>query len=377
VEDTYNLLARSMDRLLRALAQAADQPVEAWAATHTLSEYVRRREQSLKGGAGIDWSDPQARRTFLTQVVAAARRLLAEAERVLPTLAREAQAAVQEDLELLRALLAQDVEERPGSGGKPQAALKEGTARDRMPSATDPEQRHGHKSQSRRFDGHKGRVAVEPESQLVVDVEVLAGNAGDAEGALSQVERLERQRGCAVSSTLGDCAFGAGATRQAFAAAGRELIAKLPGQAERWEISKRRFTLLWEGEAVVGVSCPNAETTREYREGKDGSRTFFFGACCRRCPLRHKCLQGQGSRSVHIHPQEHLLERARQLQASEAGRTALRQRVVAEHVLARLARLGVSQARYFGREKTRMQWLFAATVVNLRWMWTWKARQAA
>jgi hypothetical protein len=73
VEDTFNLLARSMDRLLRALAEATAQPVALWAAEHELAEYVRRRDTSLKGAAAVDWTDAAARRRFLATVVGAAR----------------------------------------------------------------------------------------------------------------------------------------------------------------------------------------------------------------------------------------------------------------------------------------------------------------
>ena len=39
--------------------------------------------------------------------------------------------------------------------------------------------------------------------------------------------------------------------------------------------------------------------------------------------------------------------------------------MVAEHRLARLVQLGIRQARYFGRVKTRFQLYLAATVANL------------
>ena len=49
-----------------------------------------------------------------------------------------------------------------------------------------------------------------------------------------------------------------------------------------------------------------------------------------------------------------------------AGYDQYRQRrVVAEHRLARLEQLGIRQARYFGRVKTRFQLYLAATVANL------------
>lgn len=386
VEDTYNLLARSMDRLLRALADAAGQPVAHWAAQQDLAEYVRRRETSLKGEAAVDWTDAAARRRFLTTVVGAARRLLALAAAQLPGLAEAAARAVQAEVELLTALLAQDVVETPppdapcggSESGGPQVELRDGTVRDRLPSATDPEQRHGHKSASRKFTGHKGRIAVEPESQLIVDVEVLAGNAGDAAGALAQVERVETRLGQAVAETVGDCAFGGGATRQEFADAQRELRAKVPGPPERWAIGKHRFLFIWEGEVVTGVTCPGGHTTRDYTEKKAGGRVFTFGVECRRCPLRHKCVQsGKAgeSRTVQIHPQEHLLAAARTYQASPVGQATLRQRVGVEHALARLAALGMGQARYVGRGKTQWQLLLCAAVANFRWTENWRRRQ--
>ena len=50
---------------------------------------------------------------------------------------------------------------------------------------------------------------------------------------------------------------------------------------------------------------------------------------------------------------------------SEAFAGYRRQRVVVEHRLARLVQLGIRQARYFGRAKTRFQLYLAATVANL------------
>ena len=58
-----------------------------------------------------------------------------------------------------------------------------------------------------------------------------------------------------------------------------------------------------------------------------------------------------------------LFEAARAFQQSEAGRATLRERVAAEHSLARLGQLGIGQARYVGRKKTRFQLLLAATVI--------------
>ena len=68
---------------------------------------------------------------------------------------------------------------------------------------------------------------------------------------------------------------------------------------------------------------------------------------------------------MQLHPQEDLLQQARALQRSEAFGGYRQRRVVVEHRLARLVQLGIRQARYFGRAKTRFQLYLAATVANL------------
>ena len=93
----------------------------------------------------------------------------------------------------------------------------------------------------------------------------------------------------------------------------------------------------------------------------------FDGAVCGVCSLRPRCIAGSSGlgRTVQLHPQEALLQQARALQQSEAFAGYRQRRVVMEHRLARLVQLGVRQARYFGRLRTRFQLYLAATVANL------------
>jgi hypothetical protein len=371
VQDTYNLLGQGLLQLIRALAATQRQKPTEWAAAHALGRYVA---PSLKGSADLDWSDPDARNRFLTQIVADARRLL--------HLAGEAQAgedaaAIQEAAHLLRQLLLQDiVETPPGQGGDPgSAVLRQGTMEGRIPSATDPEQRHGRKSESHRFTGYKGAVATDRNSQILLDAEVLEGSAQDATGLLEQVERIERSTGERVAEAMGDCAYGSGETRQAFADAGRELVAKVP--------QERRNGGLYPKSAFVldllhdTVTCPAGHTLGKFTREKDGGKLFHFGARCRNCPLRPQCTTAERGRSVSVHPQEGMLQAARAYQESAEGRAHLRERVVVEHRLARLGQLGMGQARYLGRAKTRCQLLLLATIANLRRVWNWVQEQAS
>lgn len=59
--------------------------------------------------------------------------------------------------ETLSQVLLQDIDRDDEDG----PTLHDGVAKGRMPSAHDPEVRHGHKSASKRFDGHKAQIAVD------------------------------------------------------------------------------------------------------------------------------------------------------------------------------------------------------------------------
>ena len=326
---------------------------------------------SIKEESAIDWSDKRARAGLLATIVADADRLLGlsrQAQEALPEGSPERQGIVAA-AELLGQLLLQDVE-RTGDG----ISLKDVVSKDRMMSVHDPEMRHGHKSSSRRFDGHKAAIVVDTDSQLITAVEVLPGNAPDNLGALELVERSEANTGVPVAEALGDAAYGDGDTRQAFADAGRTLIARVPGRPNRTHFPKEDFRIDLEAGTCT---CPAGKVTRKLlpagkRTGSTG-RTHrlqafqFDAAVCGACPLRPQCVAGSSGkgRTVQLHPQEALLQQARALQQSEIFAGYRQRRVVVEHRLARLVQLGIRQARYFGRVKTKFQLYLAATVANL------------
>ena len=368
VKDTYNLLSDGIIQVVRALAMLDGAKVEEWAKERG---FERHFGSSVKGEAAVNWDNEKARRAFLHGIVA-------DADRVLE-MARQYQAGdpegsvrrrgVIEAAGLLGQLLLQDVE-REGDG----TSLKEGVSRDRIVSVHDPEMHHGHKSRSNRFDGHKAAVAVDTDSQLITAVDVLPGNARDSVGALELVEQSEDNTGVKVEETIGDCAYGDGATRQAFAEAERILIAKVPGRPNKTHFPKEDFEIDLESGTCT---CPAGQITRRVsivtRRTDSLGRTHqaqgfrFHGATCGKCQLRSACVaaaKGKG-RTVTLHPQEALLQQARALQHSEAFAEYRKRRQVAEHRLARLVQLGIRQARYLGRAKTLFQLMMAATVANL------------
>jgi hypothetical protein len=50
-------------------------------------------------------------------------------------------------------------------------------ATDRVISTVDPHAQHGHKTSARGFDGYKGYLAIDPDSEIVTATEVTAANA--------------------------------------------------------------------------------------------------------------------------------------------------------------------------------------------------------
>ena len=73
VQDTCNLLADGIVKLLRALAQLKGINVGQWA---KIQGYHRYLGSSIKGEAAIDWSDRRARQALLAEIVGDADRLL-------------------------------------------------------------------------------------------------------------------------------------------------------------------------------------------------------------------------------------------------------------------------------------------------------------
>jgi len=356
VKDTVNMLADGIALVGRALALPAGETVEAWAEREGYSRYVT--EPSVKGALDIDWENRQQRAQALASVVADADRLLEQVRVRRGELAADTpgDASLVAAAGRLSRVLAQDIERKEQG-----PVLREGVAPDRMPAIHDPQARHGRKSKSNRFVGHKAHIAVDTDSQLVTAVDILPGNAPDAEQALALVEQTEDNTGCEVELTIADCAYGSGPTRQAFEAEDRPLVAKVPAMTNRGRFPKTDFTINLEAGTCT---CPAGQVSVELRGTKQ--RSFqFASAVCGACPLRPKCVRGQGGRTVHVHPQERLIQAARAFQHSPPFKECQRRRQVVEHRLARLMQLGMRQARYVGRPKTLFQLAMASAVANL------------
>ena len=151
------------------------------------------------------------------------------------------------------------------------------------------------------------------------------------------------------------------------------MLAKVPQETSRNGLyPKSAFVIDLEHNTVT---CPAGHTATTFTTTEAGGKTFGFGSVCADCPLRAACTNAKTGRSVSVHPQEAMLQEARAYQKTPEGRARLRERVVIEHRLARLGQLGIGQARYVSRQKTRFQLMLACAIANFRWTWNWEADQ--
>lgn len=314
----------------------------------------------------------------------------------------ELEAAVSQAGELLATLLGQDLD--TCEDGVFRIARR--VAKDRIISTVDPEARHGHKTATRGFDGYKGHVAIDPDSEIITATVVTAGNTGDAasaagllaeelatpaapEGsevkdagpAVAEKDTGEGHASPAIEAGEGleaggtgdpaalavyeDAAYGAGALLVELEAAGATVMVKVqPPVAPGGRYTKGCFII---DTGAGTVTCP-AKVTVPIRVAKDGGCTAAFGAVCTACPLAEQCTASKAGRTVTVSRYEAELVRARETQKDPACSQEYRAaRPKVERKIGHLMRRkhGGRRARVRGRAKADADLSLLAAALNI------------
>jgi hypothetical protein len=240
-------------------------------------------------------------------------------------------------------------------------------APERIISTVDPDARHGHKTKARSFDGYKGHIAIDPDSELVTATGVTPGNAGDAAAAPDLLEAdLEAHESDADGplTVYGDAAYGSGELLGKLEVAGAELRIKVqPSVAPEGRFSKDDFVIDVEAGTV---SCPAGQVAH-LRPLATGAMARF-GAACATCPLVTRCTIDRRGRSIRLGPHEASLARAREARHDPAWLADYRAtRPKVERRIAQLVRRrhGGRRARVRGRPKVSADLSLLAAAVNL------------
>jgi transposase len=355
-QDTVTLLRGAIRGVLRACSPEL--------AVVVRSALARDDDYVAAGKPVCDWDDPQARE----QLVDA---LFRDGYRALGALrGRMLGPEVAQAAELLAAVIGQDIEETADG----RFIIAQGTAPDRVISVVDPQARHGHKSNARGFDGYKGHVAIDPDSEVVTAAEVGPANAGDAAMAPALLADLAAADGDpppdqATTSqapvVYGDAAYGTGALLAELDQRGITTMTKVAAPtAPAGHFTKQQFRIDLE---AGRVTCP-ARLQVPIIPARGGGGMARFGRACAVCPLASACTSSRAGRTITIHPQETRLQAARARQREPAWRADYRaHRPTVERKLAHLLRRrhGGRRARVRGRLRVAQDWRLLAAAVNL------------
>jgi hypothetical protein len=348
--DTVTLIGSAIRGVLAACAGPLEQELRLVLA--------RGDDYRAAGKPVCDWDDRQAREELVDALVR-------DAQAVLMALdGRELEPALAKAAELLATVAGQDVE--AGDDGRFRIARR--VAKDRVISTVDPDARHGHKTAAHGFDGYKGHVSIDPDSELILATTVTAGNSADAAAVAALLAAdLPAETAEMMDEPLtvyGDSSYGSGALLTSFEQAGVETRCKTqPPRAPGGRFPKTKFGIDLDAGTVT---CPAAHTVT-LRKIKHG-QVARFGVLCAGCPLAERCTSSRSGRTIHLGQHERQLAAARAQQTDPAWRSDYTQtRPKVERKISHLMRRkhGGRRARVRGTTKVAADFQLLAAAVNL------------
>jgi hypothetical protein len=334
---------------------------------------ARDDDYTAAGKPACDYDDPAAREELVDALGRDAGALLGvlDGRDLDPVLAQAAA--------LLATVTGQDLEQDAAGVFR----IVRGVAADRVISVVDPDARHGHKTSARGFDGYKGHVAVDPDTEIITATAVTPGNSGDAEaaaGLLADLLPAEQDGGVSEPAgpaagtgddpgqpaVYGDAAYGSGELIEVLDEAGIVNGIKCqPPPAVKGHFPKDRFRIDLDAKTVT---CPAGVTVAIVpATGRHAGTARFAGACVS-CPLAAQCTTARGGRTITIGPHEARLAAARLRQhdpAWKADYRATRPKVERKigHLMRR--RHGGRRARVRGLGNVAADFALLAAAVNL------------
>jgi IS5 family transposase len=382
-QDTITQLIAAIRRVGREVPGAAE----------VIAQQCRAHDYARPGKPAIAWDDPAARDQLVDALIGDAHRVLGHLpEQELGPKAAEAVA-------LLALVAGQDVEPAEGSDGTDgRWRIAKRVAPDRVVSTVDPQARHAHKTRSRRQDGYKAHVVVEPDTGIVtaaaltpasgpdnsdaaVGVELLLGDQRNAtdqhdtdqhdtdqheveprevephdtepheveprDTEPREVEPREVEPHGQGWEVLGDSAYGSAEALDALESAGHTPIIKpwplRPPVEGGFTLDD--FTVVEPTDDQPGsVTCPNG-----IARPISPQRRVTFGAACRGCPLRARCTTNKTGRSLTLHPLDAVTRAHRQRATEPDFQTVYRQhRPMVERSIAWLVAGGNRRLRFRG-----------------------------
>ena len=355
-QDTVTLIRCAIRGLLRVL--------DTGLAAEVRSVLKRDDDYVAPGKPSCEWDDKDAREALVDALARDAYAALSCMQD------REVNNEVGEAIELLATVVGQDLDK--DENGRYLIARR--VAADRVISTVDPQARHGHKTSARGFDGYKGHISIDPDSEVIVACDVTAGNVGDGQAATPLIDealdhaktRSEQQR---VTEVYGDASYGTADIVETLEAAGIEANVKVqePAPPKKGLFAKSAFDIDLNQQTV---RCPQGIVV-PIKLGKAATRAGLasFAPHCRRCPLKATCTTSKTGRQIRIHLKEATLQRSRLRQRSKEWKQNYRSiRPKVERKIGHLMRRrhGGRRARVRGRDRVNADFSLLCAATNLK-----------
>lgn len=374
-QDTVTMIRAS----IRGLLRVADGEL-----VKDLRSVLRRDDDYVSAGKpACEWDDKAAREALVDALAQDAYAVLA----LLDGRDLSQRPDIEEAAKLVATVVGQDLEKT--DDGRFRIARK--VAKDRVISTVDPEARHGHKTSARGYDGYKGHIAIDPDSEIITAAETTAANVGDGSVAKEllqdvvpttdqpEVEEAPAERDADVAKAAdkgpasepievyGDSSYGTAEILEHLEGHGvipnvKVQPAVAPGEGmysqDAFEIDMDKGT----------AKCPAGRLV-QLRRTKDDGALADFGQNCDGCALRPKCTTSSTGRKLSVHPEYKRIRRARERQRDAAWKRDYRAtRPKVERKLAHLMRRrhGGRRARMRGRERVAQDFMMLCAAVNLQ-----------
>jgi Transposase DDE domain/Transposase domain (DUF772) len=365
VKDTVRLMGEGLQHLGRLWATATQRTLEQVAQQWQIPLLLAK---SVKGHFEVDWHKGPDGAQVVAQLAEQVTRAIDQVRQNVHTVGRR----VFVD-RLLRACrhLVRVLEDNLETDKEGRLVIAHKVAKDRLISLTDPQARHGHKSQHKTFDGYKIHFVGDLVSGLLLSLCVTQGNEHDGQPAHRLIRRA-KQVYQELVRVLGDTAYGAARLRYLVrGTTGVELMAPPPPDTQRGERLGKRVVKL---NLVQGTAtCAAEQTTSDMRwvwseeAGVEVRKFKWPKALCDACPLSSACRGKQtGGHTVLLHPYEEDLRRARQEFNQPEVKKQYRLRTQCERLVNQLVRHGGRKARAFGLGAAQVQAHLIAMTENLR-----------
>jgi len=352
VKDTYELLRDGIRKVIHCMDNKTRSSLN-------LSLHTYGKKDSKPK---INWERKEERQELLSSLISDVREVLSHVHPEKEDVDEELRAACT----LLNKIVSQDVEKDENN----QPRIKQGVAKDRIISTSDPEMRHGRKSSAGKFNGYKTHLTKDVTSDIITSIDVSTANFPDGHMAEDLIDEVKDECSITTHSLTGDSAYGSGGMRKRMRGKKITLIAKAPPVKETGRINKKEFSIdLRRGR----ITCPEGKSTTTCKkttntEGEVKTTFIFSRKVCSVCPRKPECTPARNiGRTITIGPHEKYLQIARAAQKTQEFKEIYnKRRPPIERKIAELIRHGLRKTRYRGKRRSRLQALFTASVVNLK-----------